>query len=49
MKSNWFLVAVALLATRAVVCFASGASNGSTVTVESGVDPAAGLVAGSRH
>ena len=42
MKSMWFLVAAALLAADGVVCLASAASDGSTVTVESGVAPAAG-------
>jgi hypothetical protein len=42
MKSLWLRVAAAILATGAVVCPAPGASDGSTVTVESGVAPVAG-------
>lgn len=41
MKSMWFLVAAALLAADAVVCAASGASDASTVKVESRVAPTA--------
>jgi len=42
MKNMWLIVAAALLAADAGVCMASTASDGSTVTVESGVAPAAG-------